>query len=30
MVEEANLMGKSQALINLTTESHVTIVYPIF
>ena len=30
MVEEANIMGKSRALINLTTESHVTIVYPIF
>ncbi len=30
MLENANLIGSSKAIINLTTESHMTIVYPFF
>ena len=30
MLENANLIGGSKAIINLTTESHITLVYPFF
>ena len=30
MLEKANLIGDSKAIINLTTESHISIVYPLF
>lgn len=30
MLEKANLIGGSKAIINLTTESHTSIVYPLF
>ncbi len=30
MLENANLIGGAKAIINLTTESHISIVYPFF
>lgn len=30
MLENADLIGGSKAIINLTTESHISIVYPLF
>ena len=30
MLENANLIGGARAIINLTTESHISIIYPIY